>query len=146
MLYPDKFYLTQDLNRRFARTNLARLIFSDLHFEKTNISLIQTQLVADGLNIERASEKDKERIIRLKRAWQYIINENKMLSLDIERNIHILLTNYDLRDNLNYKHEEKFFDKLMHSDTSITDKAITLIYHNMRNQLFFIKNKTTPLT
>lgn len=55
MLYPDKFYLTQDLNRRFARTNLARLIFSDLHFEKTNISLIQTQLVADGLNIERAS-------------------------------------------------------------------------------------------
>lgn len=136
MLYPDKFYLTQDLNRRFARTNLARLIFSDLHFEKTNISLIQTQLVADGLNIERASEKDKERIIRLKRAWQYIINENKMLSLDIERNIHILLTNYDLRDNLNYKHEEKFFDKLMHSDTSITDKAITLMYHNMRNQLF----------
>ena len=136
MLYPDKFYLTQDLNRRFVRTNLARLIFSDLHFEKTNISLIQTQLVADGLNIERASEKDKERIIRLKRAWQYIINENKMLSLDIERNIHILLTNYDLRDNLNYKHEEKFFDKLMHSDTSITDKAITLMYHNMRNQLF----------
>ena len=56
MLYPDKFYLTQDLNRRFARANLARLIFSDLHFEKTNISLIQTQLVADGLNIERASE------------------------------------------------------------------------------------------
>lgn len=40
----------------YARTNLARLIFSDLHFEKTNISLIQTQLVADGLNIERASE------------------------------------------------------------------------------------------
>ena len=38
MLYPDKFYLTQDLNRIFARTNLARLIFSDLHFEKTNIS------------------------------------------------------------------------------------------------------------
>lgn len=136
MLYPDKFYLTQDLNRRFARTNLARLIFSDLHFEKTNISLIQTQLVADGLNVEKVSKKDKERIIRLKRAWQYIINENKMLSLDIERNIHILLTNYDLRDNLNYKHEEKFFDELMHSDTSITDKAITLMYHNMRNQLF----------
>lgn len=134
MLYPDKFYLTQDLNRRFARTNLARLMFSDLHFEKTNISLIQTQLVADGLNVEKVSKKDKERIIRLKRAWQYIINENKMLSLDIERNIHILLTNYDLRDNLNYKHEEKFFDELMHSDTSITDKAITLMYHNMRNQ------------
>ena len=80
MLYPDKFYLTQDLNRRFARTNLARLIFSDLHFEKTNISLIQTQLVADGL---------------------------------------------------------------MHSDTSITDKAMTLMYHNMRNQLFWGGNKRT---
>ena len=143
MLYPDKFYLTQDLNRRFARTNLARLIFSDLHFEKTNISLIQTQLVADGLNIERASEKDKERIIRLKRAWQYIINENKMLSLDIELKMHLLLTGYGFRDNLNYKQEEKFFDGLMHSDTSITDKAMTLMYHNMRNQLFWGGNKRT---
>ncbi len=57
MLYPDKFYLTQDLNRKFGRTNLARLIFSDLHFEKTNISLIQTQLVADGLNIEGFRER-----------------------------------------------------------------------------------------
>lgn len=143
MLYPDKFYLTQDLNRRFARTNLARLIFSDLHFKKTNISLIQTQLVADGLNIERASEKDKERIIRLKRAWQYIINENKVLSLDIELKIHLLLTGYGFRDNLNYKQEEKFFDGLMHSDTSITDKAMTLMYHNMRNQLFWGGNKRT---
>lgn len=143
MLYPDKFYLTQDLNRRFVRTNLARLIFSDLHFEKTNISLIQTQLVADGLNIERASEKDKERIIRLKRAWQYIINENKVLSLDIELKIHLLLTGYGFRDNLNYKQEEKFFDELMNNDTSTTDKAMTLMYHNMRNQLFWGGNKRT---
>ena len=79
-----------------------------MHFEKTNISLIQTQLVADGLNIERASEKDKERIIRLKRAWQYIINENKVLSLDIELKIHLLLTGYGFRDNLNYKQEKNF--------------------------------------
>jgi hypothetical protein len=57
MSYPDKFHLTQDLNRRFARTNLVRLVFCDLHFETTNISLIQTQLIADGLNVEKVSKK-----------------------------------------------------------------------------------------
>ena len=31
----------------------------------------------------------------------------------------------------------------MQKDTSITDKAMTLMYHNMRNQLFWDGNKRT---
>ena len=143
MQYPDKFHLTQDQNRRFARKNLVRLIFTNSRFEGLTTTLPQTQTIVDGMSAAGVSIDDTNVIVQLKRGWQYIINENKMLSLDIELKMHLLLTGYGFRDNLNYKQEEKFFDGLMHSDTSITDKAMTLMYHNMRNQLFWGGNKRT---
>ena len=166
MQYPDKFHLTQDQNRRFARKNLVRLIFTNSRFEGLTTTLPQTQTIVDGMSAAGVSIDDTNVIVQLKRGWQYIINENKPLSLKIEQNINLLVARYDSLDpgnfrtgevtvelgnnrgeykpdSLNYKQEEKFFDELMHSDTSIADKAMTLMYHNMRNQLFWDGNKRT---
>ncbi len=98
-------------------------------------------------------------IVQLKRGWQYVIKENKELSLKIEQNINLLVARYDSLNpgsfrtgsvtvelgndkgewkpqELDYQSEVDFFNNLMQKDTSITDKAMTLMYHNMRNQLF----------
>ena len=95
-------------------------------------------------------------IVQLKRGWQYVIKENKELSLKIEQNINLLVARYDSLNpgsfrtgsvtvelgndkgewksqELDYQSEVDFFNNLMQKDTSITDKAMTLMYHNMRN-------------
>lgn len=132
MQYPDKFHLTQDQNRRFARKNLVRLIFTNSRFEGLTTTLPQTQTIVDGMSAAGVSIDDTNVIVQLKRGWQYIINENKPLSLKIEQNINLLVARYDSLDpgnfrtgevtvelgnnrgeykpdSLNYKQEEKIF-------------------------------------
>lgn len=165
-MYPDKFHLTQEQNRRFAKKNLVRLVFTTSRFEGLNTTLPQTQTIIDGMSAAGVSIDDTNVIVQLKRGWQYVIRENKPLSLNIEQNINLLVARYDSLDpgsfrtgnvtvelgnsngewqppEINLDQERKFFDELMQKDTSITDKAVTLMYHNMRNQLFWDGNKRT---
>ena len=165
-MYPDKFNLTQEQNRRFAKKNLVRLVFTTSRFEGLNTTLPQTQTIIDGMSAAGVSIDDTNVIVQLKRGWQYVIRENKPLSLNIEQNINLLVARYDSLDpgsfrtgnvtvelgnsngewqppEINLDQERKFFDELMQKDSSITDKAMTLMYHNMRNQLFWDGNKRT---
>lgn len=165
-MYPDKFNLTQEQNRRFAKKNLVRLVFTTSRFEGLNTTLPQTQTIIDGMSAAGVSIDDTNVIVQLKRGWQYVIRENKPLSLNIEQNINLLVARYDSLDpgsfrtgnvtvelgnsngewqppEINLDQERKFFDELMQKDTSITDKAMTLMYHNMINQLFWDGNKRT---
>ncbi|WP_049160645.1 Fic family protein [Lactobacillus gasseri] len=165
-MYPDKFNLTQEQNQRFAKKNLVRLVFTTSRFEGLNTTLPQTQTIIDGMSAAGVSIDDTNVIVQLKRGWQYVIRENKPLSLNIEQNINLLVARYDSLDpgsfrtgnvtvelgnsngewqppEINLDQERKFFDELMQKDTSITDKAMTLMYHNMINQLFWDGNKRT---
>ncbi len=165
-MYPDKYHLTQEQNRRFARKNLVRLVFTNSRFEGLNTTLPQTQTIIDGMSAAGVSIDDTNVIVQLKRGWQYVIRGNKPLSLKIEQNINLLVARYDSLDpgsfrtgnvtvelrNGNgeytsqkfvYEDEVDFFDSLMQKNTSITDKAMTLMYHDMRNQIFWDGNKRT---
>ena len=109
------------------------------------MALIRLVLSINNLNV----------IVQLKWGWQYVIREDKALSLKIEQNINLLVARYDslnpgsfrtdsvtveLGNNkgewkpqeLDYQSEMDFFNNLMQKDTSITDKAMTLMYHNVR--------------
>ncbi len=122
------------------------------------MALIRLVLSINNLNV----------IVQLKWGWQYVIRENKALSLKIEQNINLLVARYDSLDpgsfrtgsvtvelgndkgewkpqELDYQSEVDFFNNLMQKDTSVTDKAMTLMYHNMRNQLFGDGNKRTAI-
>lgn len=165
-MYPDKFHLTKEQNRCFAKKNLVRLVFTNSRFEGVNTILPQT--IIDGMSAAGVSIDDSNVIVQLKRGWQYVIGEDKALSLKIEQNINLLVARYDSLDpgsfrtgsvtvelgndkgewkpqELDYQSEVDFFNNLMQKDTSITDKAMTLMYHNMRNQLFGDGNKRTAI-
>lgn len=164
-MFPDKFHLTPEQNRRYAKKNLVNLVFTNSRFEGVNTTLPQTQTIIDGMSAAGVSIDDTNVIVQLKRGWQYIINEDRPLSLKIEQNINMLVARYDSLDPGNFRTgnvsvnlgeqkaweppkpdltaEKEFFINLMKKDTSTTDKAITLMYHNMRNQLFWDGNKRT---
>ena len=159
-MYPDKFHLTKEQNRCFAKKNLVRLVFTNSRFEGVNTILPQTQTIIDGMSAAGVSIDDSNVIVQLKRGWQYVIREDKALSLKIGQNINLLVARYDSLDPGSFRtgsvtvelgndkgewkpQEVDFFNNLMQKDTSITDKAMTLMYHNMRNQLFGDGNKRT---
>lgn len=49
-MYPDKFHLTKEQNRRFAKKNLVRLVFTNSRFEGVNTILPQTQTIIDSMS------------------------------------------------------------------------------------------------
>lgn len=69
-MYPDKFHLTKEQNRRFAKKNLVRLVFTNSRFDRLNITLLQTQTIIDGMSAADVSIDDIKVIVQLKRGWQ----------------------------------------------------------------------------
>lgn len=69
-MYPDKFHLTKEQNRRFAKKNLVRLVFTNSRFDRLNITLPQTQTIIDGMSAADVSIDDIKVIVQLKRGWQ----------------------------------------------------------------------------
>lgn len=51
-MFEDKYSFTQDQNRRFAKMNLTRLVFTNSRFEGVNTTLSQTQTIIDGLGVD----------------------------------------------------------------------------------------------
>lgn len=80
-MFEDKYSFTQDQNRRFAKMNLTRLVFTNSRFEGVNTTLPQTQTIIDGLGVDGVPIDDINVIVQLKRAWQYIINEDMVCTL-----------------------------------------------------------------
>ena len=73
----DKFHLTKDQNRRYARSNLVRLVHVNSRFEGVNTTLWQTQAIIDGLDVDGVSIDDINVIVQLKQSWQYVINADR---------------------------------------------------------------------
>lgn len=161
--FEDKYHLTPDENRRLAKSNLARLVFANTRFEGLTTTLPQTETIVSGLGVDGVSIDDINTTVQLKRGWQYIIEEEAPLSLQVERNINAIVARDDalfpgeLRsgngavatykgeymppERINSDEEEHYLNELLGSDRSTTDKALTLMFHNMKSQIFWDGNK-----
>lgn len=163
MKFEDKYKFTPEQNKHYAKANLARLVFSNTRFEGLTITLSQTEMIISGLGVDGVSVDDINTTVQLKRGWQYIINETKPLSLEVERNINKIVARDDalfpgeLRtenglvatykgdfippEKISAEEEETYLKELNASSRSTTDKALTLMFHNMRQQMFWDGNK-----
>ena len=163
MILQNKYSLTTDQNRRLAIQNLTRLVYTNSRFEGLTTTLPQTQTIIDGLGVDGVSIDDINTIVQLKRGWQYIINDPEPLTFNKMKSINKIVALHDalepgairtgssqvvLAADATYTpeipdetKEKEYFEDLMSKDISTTDKAMTLMYHNMRNQIFWDGNK-----
>ncbi|WP_270503700.1 Fic family protein [Ligilactobacillus salivarius] len=54
-MFEDKYSFSQDQNRRFAKMNLTRLVFTNSKFVGVNTTLPQTQTIIDGVGVNGIS-------------------------------------------------------------------------------------------
>ena len=167
-MFPDKYKLTKDQNRRFARSNLTNLVHTTARFEGVNTTLPQTQTIIDGLSVAGVSTQDIITIVNLKRGWQFITESELNLSLSFEKQINkivaandsldpgefrtgngqVILNDTDYFDPpmVNVSYEKNFLSDISNDKhASITQKAMTIMYHNMRQQIFWDGNKRTAI-
>ena len=113
-----------------------------------------------------AAVEDVLTIVNLKRGWQYITTQNSPLTLTMEKQINKIVAAEDalvpgeLRQGkggvnlgsedffepplINEKQEQSFLQKILADpQMTTTDKALTVMYHNMRQQIFWDGNKRT---
>ena len=164
--YMDKYKFTAAENQRFARANFTKLVHTNARFEGVNTTLPQTQTIMDGMSVAGVPVEDVLTIVNLKRGWQYITAQNSPLTLTMEKQINKIVAAEDalvpgeLRQGkggvnlgsddffeqplINERQEQSFLQKILADPrTTITDKALTVMYHNMRQQIFWDGNKRT---
>lgn len=166
--YKNKYHMSEEQNRRFVKKNLVNLVFVTSRFEGLTTTLPQTKTIIDGMGVSGVSIDDINVIVQLKRGWQYIINQKQKLSLEMEKDINKIVALHDalipgeirsgnvevaISEEDTYKPtipnenaEQEYFRQLMNdTNRTATDKALTLLYHNMRSQLFWDGNKRTAI-
>ncbi|WEV43952.1 Fic family protein [Lactobacillus sp. ESL0684] len=164
MKYEDKFHLTAEENRRFAKTNLTKLVFTSSRFEGLTTTMPQTQTIIDGMGVDGVSIDDINIIVQLKRGWQFAINYDQPINLDFEKQINKIVARDTaafpgyLRNSsgrvetyrgefsppaIDKDKEKNYLNSVLNSHRSTTDKAMTVMYHNMRQQMFYDGNKRT---
>lgn len=150
--YFDLYNFTPAENRRFARSNFTKLVHTNARFEGVNTTLSQTQTIMDGMSVAGVPVEDVLTIVNLKRGWQYVTTQNEPLTLAMEKQINKVvaaedaLVPGDLRQGqggINLGSEEFLQKTLADSQTTTTDKALTVMYHNMGQQIFWDGNKRT---
>lgn len=161
--YVDKVQLSTEENRHLAHKNINLLVQTNARFEDIVLSFSQTQAIMRGLGVNGVSLDDSNTIVQIKRGWDYITQEDDPISLQIEQNINLIVAKYDalvpgeLRSGqgavdigdendwvppmIDEQAEEKWLTELMASDKSTTEKAMRLMYHDMRQQIFWDGNK-----
>ncbi|USS93500.1 Fic family protein [Fructilactobacillus ixorae] len=165
---PDKYEFNLAENRRYAQDTLIQLVHTISRFEGVKTTLTQTKMIIDGMSVQGVPVADILTIVNLKRGWQYITNLSHPLDLQVEKEINRIVAAEDSLDPgsfrsgagnvdlglgksfepplVNEKQEQVFLNKTL-QDTSLstTDRALTIMYHNMRNQIFWDGNKRSAV-
>ena len=167
MKYENKYSLTREENRRFAKANLTNLVFVSARLEGVNTTLVQTQTIINGLGVDNVSLDDINVIVQLKRGWDYVIQQDNPLDLNMEKEINKivardssvfpgylrngsgLVTTYRgdyVPPEIDEEKENKNLTSILsNKNTTATDKALTLMYYNMKQQMFYDGNKRTAI-
>lgn len=152
--FTDKFAFTPDENRRFTRMNYTKLVYTNSRFEGVKTTLPQTQTIMDGMSVAKVPIVDVLTIINLKRGWQLVTGHTEMVTFDFEKVINkVVAAEYYLnKENVDSEQitideteERNFLNNVLNSKRTTTDKAMTIMYHNMRQQMFWDGNKRTAV-
>lgn len=124
--YMDKYKFTTAENQRFARANFTKLVHTNARFEGVNTTLPQTQTIMDGMSVAA---------------------EDTLVPGELRQGkggVNLGSEDFFEPPLINEKQEQSFLQKILADpQMTTTDKALTIMYHNMRQQIFWDGNKRT---
>lgn len=161
----DLYNLTTEQNIFLAKKQLVGSIYSSAKVEGINITFPQTQTILDGITVANLKIDDVEKILNLRDAWKYVLNSIETeLSLDFIKKINSFVARNESLDwgVLRYGSvgisgtdyippipEEKIvlmdLFNILHSQNSVTEKALNLFMYLCKQQLFWDGNKRTAI-
>lgn len=164
---PDVLNQKVEENIDFAKRNLVDTIYKQAILEGVATTFADTESIIKGGKVNNMTSEDVMKIVNLKHAWEFILNDNVILSK----------TNFALLCQINKMIEEGFYytagkvrsvpvkiggtkwvpdlpiesmikeelEEILNRDVEIVDKAIELLLYIMKKQIFIDGNKRTAV-
>ena len=163
MKIQDKYNLTREENVFVAKKYLKDSVYRSAFLEGMAVTFPQTEAILDNATVSNVSVKDVAKVIELRDAWEYLLaNLDALLDLKYLEDLHEIIAREDVPwDRLGKLRTETVrisgtnylpevpnpetvslrLTEIMDTDTTDTDKAITMLLYLMRAQLFLDGNK-----
>lgn len=164
--YTDKYNLTPQQSLFLAKKNWDENVYCGMKMENRNITFPQTKTILDGVNVPDVQLDDIQAVLNMRDAWKYLINSvgesvtlaymcklneyiarNEALEWGKLRTGRVGISGTDYVPPVpSYENAERDLNEIINSDTTATDKALSVFAWGARSQLFWDGNKRTSLT
>lgn len=163
MKIADKYSLSREDNVFVAKKYLKDSVYRSAFLEGMAVTFPQTEAILENAAVNNVPAKDIAKVIDLRNAWDYLLdNLDQPLDLKFLEDLHEIIAREDVpwdrlgklrTENVrisgtNYLPEipnpeatSQQITDILASDTTDTDKAITMLLYLMRAQLFLDGNK-----
>ena len=160
---PDKYNLSREDSILLAKKYLKESVYRSAHLEGIAVTFPQTEAILDDAVVNDISAKDIAKVFGLRDGWEYILdNLDQPITLKTLEDLHQIIAREDVPwDRLGKLRTENVrisgtnyipalpvaekvhhaIENIMSSNTTDTDKAITIMLFVMRSQLFLDGNK-----
>lgn len=163
-MFSDKYQLSDYQNLFVAKKTFVESIYHTARLEGVNITFPDTKTIIEGVSVGGLNMDDVNKIINLKRAWHYMLQNLKApFDLNFAKQIHNFIGYMEALEwgkfrngevginGVNYKPPipkenivQKEFEEICKIDI-VTERAITYMLWSMRSQLFWDGNKRTAI-
>lgn len=166
MVFTDKYNLTPEQSIFLAKKKWDENVYCGMKMENRAVTFPQTRTILNGVNVPNVLIDDIQAILNMRDAWKYLLNTvSEPVTLEymcklneyIARNealewgklrtgtVGISGTDY-IPPIPNQTQVEQELDRILNTDTSATEKALSAFVWGTRGQFFWDGNKRTSLT
>ena len=166
MRFTDKYNLTPEQSIFLAKMKWDENVYCGMKMENRAVTFSQTRTILNGVNVPNVLIDDIQAILNMRDAWKYLLNTvSEPVTLEymcklneyIARNealewgklrtgtVGISGTDY-ITPIPNQTQIEQELDRILNTDTSATEKALSAFVWGTRGQFFWDGNKRTSLT
>ncbi|BAN73446.1 MULTISPECIES: Fic family protein [Lacticaseibacillus] len=163
-MFEDKYRLFPRDEQLLFEKNLVSMIYLAGKYENVGASLSQVKAIVENLTVDGVKPEDVQTVLNLKAAYQFVMRLHNVAEIDTDtikqinlivqgagepdagqirtKSVVVGLTNEDYVPPIPIESNVvQTVNAILHSETSVTDKAITLMLTLSRLQVFTDSNK-----
>ena len=166
MRFTDKYNLTPEQSIFLAKKKWDENVYCGMKMENRAVTFSQTRTILNGVNVPNVLIDDIQAILNMRDAWKYLLNtvsepvtleymcklneyiaRNEALEWGKLRTGTVGISGTDYMTPIpNQTQIEQELDRILNTDTSATEKALSAFVWGTRGQFFWDGNKRTSLT